>query len=87
MFQITMRSSRGSLGKKEKATSEDCAVDVCVEMGDSNDVRAEDRDDVSNASDISMSESGRDMVVFWAWAFKPDVNDMLLLCLWFGRFG
>jgi hypothetical protein len=59
MFQIMVRSSGGSLGKGEKATGKHCGVVVIVEMGDSNDGRADDRDDESKASVIPMSEQGR----------------------------
>jgi hypothetical protein len=64
MFQIMVRSSGGSLGKREKTTGEDGVMDVLVAMGDSNDGRAEDRVDESNISDIWMSGSGRGIVMF-----------------------
>jgi hypothetical protein len=51
MFQIMVRSSGGSL-VKGKTTGEHGVVVVIVEMGDSNDGRAEDRVDESNTSDI-----------------------------------
>jgi hypothetical protein len=67
-----VRSSGGSL-VKGKTTGEHGVVVVILEMGDSNDGRAEDRVDESNTSDISMSES-RDIVLFWTSALWLGVS-------------
>jgi hypothetical protein len=80
MFQIMVRSSGGRLGKREKVTGEHGGVVVIVEMGDSNDGRADDRDDESKASVIRMSEQGRDIMMCWTSALWPGVSGVLLLC-------